>query len=78
MKIRNRKQVQKIADAVRLLHPDTKWMWVSRIGQVHLSQFEPIKDDTFGLVGLNLDTACQTNLVLKISVQETLVQIRGD
>jgi len=77
MKIKNKKQLIKLADAVRLLHTDITWMWVSRVGQVHLSKFKPIEDPIFGLVGINADTRCMANIDLKIPVVDTLVQIRG-
>ena len=78
MKIKNKKQLVKVADAVRLLHADATWMWVSKIGQVHLSRFKPLEDPTFGWVGINADTVCMSLIDLKIPVADTLVQLNGN
>lgn len=78
MKIKSKKQLQKVADAVRLLHTDAKWMWISKLGQVHLADQEPIGDPVWGLIGVNDSTACMSGIDLKMPVVDTLVQLKGE
>lgn len=77
-KVKTKKQLQKIADAVRLLHPDAKWMWITKIGTLHLSNFKPMEDETFGYIGINSDMVCGARIGLSMPVADTLIQLKGD
>lgn len=79
MKIRNKKQVQKIADAVRLLHKNAKWMWINVDGDVELSEDRPVASDYEGqyLVASFPLIICDSGFDLKIPVRDTLVQLQG-
>lgn len=79
MKIKNKKQLIKIADAVRMLYPAYVWMWISRTGDVHLSMIKPFQaGDVFGYsTGQGVQIVCPSGFDLKINVEDTLVQLRS-
>lgn len=79
LKIRSKKHLQKIADAMRLLHPDMNWMWVASTGILRGSIEKPITaGGLFGYASVNSSSImCNTEFEVKIPVEDTLVQLRS-
>ena len=78
MKIRNKKQVQKIANAVRLLHKNAKWMWIDESGDTVLEYAKPDSDGLGYISSGRAPYVCYSGFDLKIPVRDTLVQLQGD
>lgn len=79
LKIRSKKHLQKIAEAMRLIHPDMNWMWVTTNGILHGSVEKPITaGDLLGYASVNSGSImCNTEFEVKIPVEDTLVQLRS-
>ena len=78
LKIRQKKQLLAVADAVRLLNKDAKFIWISDDGAVWSCNKDPKQMDATETHNLQDVRVHEADIVLMMDPEDTLMQIRGE